>query len=214
LHGVALIYMGALLMRQGRFTQCQDILLQALAMLRKVGNHLWLGQTLFELGSLAAIEGDDQQALVYFQECLESAQRTGDRETMGALFDERGRLETRRGNYQQAEHYLRDALQIGRDVGLNYLICTALFSWGELHLQCQRFDAAALSFTEMDATVPTEQRELRAMSFYGLARLAAARHNVEEACQQGQTSLAIFTAIGHYRASEVQKWLASQELHS
>ncbi|MGH2510219.1 MAG: tetratricopeptide repeat protein, partial [Ktedonobacteraceae bacterium] len=214
LQGVALIYMGALAIRQGRFTQSQDILQRALTLLRKVGNHLWLGQALFELGALAAIEGDAQQALVYFQECLESAQKTSDRETMGLLFEERGKLEMRRGDYQQAEHYLRDALQIGRDLGLNYLICSALFSWGELHIQCQRLNEAEQSLTEMQATVPSDHRELRAMSLYGLARLAAARHDFPEARQQGQTSLAIFSAIGHYRASEVEKWLAGGDVPS
>ncbi len=212
IHGVSLIYLGALMMRQGHFVQSQDVLQRALALLRKVGNHLWIGQALFELGTLAAIEGDDQQAERYFQQCLESAQRTSDRETMGVLFDERGKLEARRGNYQQAEHSFRDALQIGRDLGLKCLICSTLFSWGELHMQCQRLDEAELHFKEMYATVPTGQRELRAMSLYGLARLAAAHHNCSEAHKQGQASLAIFTAIGHYRTSEVEKWLASEDV--
>lgn len=208
-HGVALIYLGALLMRQERVAESRNVLLKALATLRKIGNHLWLGQALLELGTLASLEGDDQKALGYFQECLESAQRTGDRETMGLLFDERGKLETRRGDYQQAEHYLRDALQIGRDVGLNDLICSALFSWSELHILCQRLDEAERSLAEMSAILPSDQRELRAMNLYGLARLAAAQQHFSEAQRQGQTSLALFSTLGHYRANEVEKWLAS-----
>lgn len=213
-HGVGRIYLGALLMRQGRMEQSQEVLQKALTVLRQVGHHLWLGQALFELGVLATLEGDDHQAEEFFQKSFESAQRTNDRETMGFVFSERGKLEVRRGNFQQAEHYLRDALQIGRDLGLYYLICSTLSVWGEIHLQHQRLDEAERCAQEMQAAVPEDQRELRAMSFYAQARLAVAQGNTPEALRKGQASLAIFSTIGHYRAHEVEQWLTSEHLLS
>lgn len=207
--GAALLYLGMLTQRQGRFAQSRNSLQRALDIYRRVGNHLWTGRTLFVLGTLAAAKRDDAQAEQLFRECLEIVQHASDRETLGQLLSEWGRLEIRRANYQQAEQYLHDALQIGRELMANDIICSALYAWGELHLQCQRLDEAAHYLEEMQAAVPADQRELRAINLYGLARLASARHNCPEACQYGQASLAIFSAIGHYMAAEVANWLES-----
>ncbi len=209
IRGGALVYLGMLTQRQGRFTQSRGSLQPALDLFRRVGNHLWAGRTLFVFGILAATEHDDTQAERYFQESLEIVRHTSDRETLGELLSELGKLETRRANYQQAEDYLRDALQIGRELKSNEVVCSALYAWGELHLQRQHLDEAASSLMEMQAAVPADQRELRAMNLYGLARLAAARHNLPEAHQYAQDSLAIFSAIGHYLAAEVAHWLAN-----
>ncbi|HEU5382077.1 MAG TPA: tetratricopeptide repeat protein [Ktedonobacteraceae bacterium] len=207
LRGGILIYLGELTRHQGRFTQSREYLQKSADFLRQIGNHPLLDLALFDLGVLAAAEGDDQQAEAYFQECLDTAQIAGDREILGMLFEGMGSLETRRGNYVQAEVYLRDALRIARDLGQNYVICSALFAWGELYLRLQRLDEAALNFVEMRNTVPYDQRDLQALNLYGLARVAYARQQFAEAYQHGKCSLALFSSLGHYKTAEVAGWL-------
>lgn len=205
--GAVQVNLGELALLQGRYVQSRDYLEKALNLLRQVGNHLWIDQALEGLGELAAAEGNDVWAERSFQEGLALAQRFGHREIIGSLFKALGKLETRRANYEQAENYLRDALRIGRDLGRIYLICSTLSAWGELHLQLQRIDEAAQSFGEMRKASPRDQRELQAMALFGLARVAHARGDLPEARQQGEASLAIFTAIGHRGAAEAKGWL-------
>lgn len=211
LQGGVFIYLGKLEICQGRFKLSREHLQQAVDVLHRVGNHVWISQGFLDLGTLAAIEGDDQEAERYFQKCLAIAQRTTDREILSALFREWGRLETRRGQYQEAEAHIRQALQIGRDLGLNYWTCAALYALGELLLVRHRFDEAAQTFVEMQAEMPQDQPDLCALCLYGLARLAAARQKRPEAQQHAQESLVMFASIGHYLASEVADWLANYQ---
>jgi hypothetical protein len=49
---------------------------------------------------------------------------------------------------------------------------------------------------------------LQANALYGLARVAAARHEFASARRQGQESQSLFDSLQDQRASEVAQWLA------
>ena len=206
-YGVALIYLGLLTMKQGRLAQSRDYLQDALAFLRRVNRHPWLEEALLFRGDLAAAEGDLEGAETFYREGLELAQRFEYRGNIGELYEALGRLETQRGNYEQAETYLRDALGIARELAGKLEICTALYSWGKLHLRRQRIDDASLNFVEMRNLTPKGQLELEVLALYGLACVAHARQNIAEARQQAETCLTLFTRMGHYLVAEIQDWL-------
>lgn len=209
--GVAQNYLGQITLKQGRFLKSRRYLQDALTLLRRIGSDFWRVEVLLHLGHLAGLEGDEQQAEESYQEALDIAQRFEHRGNLGALFEALGKLETRRGNYTRAESFLRDALQIGRELGFIPLVCLALYSWGELYLRRQCIDEAWMVFEEMRITVPAGECEVQALALYGLARTAQARRDLPTARQQGEASLAIFAAIGHYRANEVRDWLEQKK---
>lgn len=51
-------------------------------------------------------------------------------------------------------------------------------------------------------------QDFAAAALYGLAKVAAAHGDITEARSQGQESLAVYEALGHFRTPEVQQWLA------
>jgi tetratricopeptide (TPR) repeat protein/transcriptional regulator with XRE-family HTH domain len=207
LHAVAHSYLGQTLLKQGRFFQSRRHLSKSLEVLRRIGSSFWTEEVLTFLGRLAAVENDEQQAEAYYQEALDIARRFEHRGNLGALFDAMGALETQRGNDTLAESYLRDALNIGRELGMIPLVCTALYSWGELHLLRRRIAEACLAFEEMLSLVPKGRCESEALAHYGLARAALAQQDMHAARHHGEASLALFATMGHHRADEVRAWL-------
>lgn len=206
--GAALVRLSELALKQGDFARSHTYLTAALKALRRIGGaHVWLQNALFCAGELAVAEGDDQGAEGVFRECLELARRSGVRELIIALFTELAGIETRRGNYPQATDYLREIQPLAYELGLNYLVATVLVAWGELNLRSGYPANALLNFVGVRAVASREQGELQALALYGEARAAYASCNLLTARQQGEASLAIFAALGHYRAAEIRIWL-------
>ncbi|MEO7020474.1 MAG: tetratricopeptide repeat protein [Ktedonobacteraceae bacterium] len=208
LQGGLLVNLGALLISRGRYDQSRAYLQNALVCVRRVGNHLWVDQALLALGELAVLENQTKQAEAYLLEGLEIARRLEHREIIGGLLTMLGEMEGRRGNDEQAARYLQEAMSLVRNLGWIFLVCLTLSSWGDLHLRCHQIDEALDNFQEIGRLALQSHRELQALAAYGQARVAYARQNVRAAREHGETSLALFTAIGHRRTTEVQNWLA------
>ena len=62
-------------------------------------------------------------------------------------------------------------------------------------------------FAKMQDTIREGDQELVALSQYGLARVAAAQNNIEEARRLGEMSLASLEAMGNRNTNEVREWL-------
>ena len=82
-----------------------------------------------------------------------------------------------------------------------------LNTWGETHLRLHHLDAAETAFREALALTSEGQQEFYAYSYKGLAQVAKARHNINEARTYAEASLRAFKAIDHYEALDVQQWL-------
>jgi len=54
---------------------------------------------------------------------------------------------------------------------------------------------------------PEGDQELSVLAQYGLARVAAARGNKDQARQLGTASLLVLNEIGHRKAQEIRHWL-------
>ena len=203
--------MGELALRQGQFERCRESLDLAEKILRRLGQRNWLGDALFGRGELAFAEGDDAEAEVCFREGLELSRRNGERECICIFLAGLAKVAIRHGNYEQAENNLREARTVAHELGMVYMIGVTLSVQGELALQRQRLDEAAQHFTEMRGVFPPDHREFQALALYGLARVARAQCDQLAARQQGEASLDILAAIGHYRAQEVREWLEQED---
>jgi ATP/maltotriose-dependent transcriptional regulator MalT len=66
----ALILMGELLSKQGKYAEARSVLEESLALLREVGSRQFIAQSLLKLASTAAIQGDVPVARMYYEESL------------------------------------------------------------------------------------------------------------------------------------------------
>ncbi len=85
---------------------------QALGLFRAVGDHVWIGHILNNLGEVARQRGDFPAALPYYQEALVVAERIGNLEGEAVYRCNLGGTLLRLGHYEAAEAELRKALAV------------------------------------------------------------------------------------------------------
>jgi tetratricopeptide (TPR) repeat protein len=118
-----------------------------------------------------------------------------------------GLVATEQGHCEQAETYLQEGLALTRRLGQVQLLCSMLYAWGELALKRQQIDTASAAFEEMLTMIPQGAQDLMAQAEYGLARVCAAKGNIDKAHQRGETSLGLFEAIKHRQTNDVREFL-------
>ncbi len=144
-----------------------------------------------------------------FVEALALARRTNDSKVISANLASLGDLKKREGKLDEAASYLQEALEIARPVGDTWLLSAVLNECGELYLIQGRLEEARAVFNESTANSAKGNREPAASALYGLARVARASGNLDEARQKGQESLTIYDLMGHHLAETVKTWLIS-----
>jgi tetratricopeptide (TPR) repeat protein/transcriptional regulator with XRE-family HTH domain len=182
---------------------------EGLSLARQLGHLLGTSALLNSLGRAATERGDYDRAERYLHEGLTLARQIEHPEQIGYLLGALGMLETRRGNYALAKAYLQQGLATARKLGHLELICGILLRWGEVYLEQRQLEEAQSAFHEMSNLVPNGNQELAAQAQYGMARVAAAQGHSAEAHRLGEASLAIFAAIEHHTAAEVNQWLSA-----
>ncbi len=179
---------------------------EGLELARRLGHREYIIRHLNGLGVLAVRRGDDEHASIYFREGLELARQLGHRSLICNLLNNLADTSTRQGKREQAEAYFQEGLELARHIGNILMVTITLVSLGELRLQEQQMDAAEAAFREVLLCVPKESRDLEAYAYYGLAQVAAAHKQFENALEYGWESLKTFEQIGHYMAAEVRQW--------
>lgn len=147
------------------------------------------------------------QAGLYFQEGLSLARQLKHRQLVSDLLLHLGTLTTKQGEFSQAEAYLQEGLILARLLDHPQLICRHLAAWGELQLLRQQIEIAESAFLEMLDLVPAGGRAIIAHAQYGLATVAASRHQFKQARILAQRSYATFEALGHREKKMVQAFL-------
>jgi len=66
----ALILMGELMSKQGKYVEARSFLEESLVLLKEVGSRQFIAQSLLKLASTAAIQGDAPAARTYYEESL------------------------------------------------------------------------------------------------------------------------------------------------
>ena len=162
------------------------------------------------LGSAALDQAQDYvKAESYFAEALELARRTNDNKVISANLGSLGDLKKRQGNLDEAAVYLQEALEIARRVGDFWLLGAILNECGDLYLKQNRLEEARAAFKESAAISAKGNQEVAGSALYGLARVAGARGDLDEARQKGRQSLAMFESMSHRLKESVKTWLDS-----
>ena len=101
----------------GDYRQAIDLLTQALAIAREVGDRWSEGAVLGNLARCHWRLGDYRQAIDLYTQALAIARETGDRHGEGAVLGNLGLCHVSLGDYRQAIDLLTQALAIARDIG-------------------------------------------------------------------------------------------------
>src|SRR5260370_42124142 len=118
-----------------------------------------------------------------------------------------GSIAQKQGNYTQGEKYLSEGLKIARQTGRPRIISVALYEYGNLFLSLNQVEKAEEKFRETLKMIPEGDQELTALAQYGLARVAAARGNKDQARQLGTASVSALDQMGHRKTLEIRFWL-------
>ncbi|MHB8598114.1 MAG: tetratricopeptide repeat protein [Ktedonobacteraceae bacterium] len=204
---VLLMNLGATAGEQGNHAQAEQYFREALVLARQIGHSEWISALLSNLGEAASEQGNYMQAKVYFQEGLTLSRKIENVEWTSILLINLG-LTTRKQKYHlQAEGYFQEGLELAQQIGTPQIICNGLYEYGNLYLDQQQLEAAYETFCEMQDIIREGDQELVALSQYGLARVAFAKNNIEEAQRLGGMSLELLEAMGNRNSIEVRGWL-------
>ena len=147
------------------------------------------------------------QADAYLREGLALARQIGHREWISILLLNLAEITIAQGYYEQAEDYLQETLNLAQQIGRPSITTKALNEYGNLYLKQKKLDAAQSTFQKVLTIVPEGEQDLIALGQYGLARVAEAQGNSEEARKLGEASVLTLEKIGHHDAKEVRDWL-------
>ncbi len=163
---------------------------------------------LWGLGVLAEEEQDFKGAERYYKQSLALLRGWGHQERIILLLRHLGSLNRHQQQLEMAQDYFEEALQLAKAMGHRWQIGRVLGEWGELQLLRNEMKLAETSFRDLyrEARI-LQSQELLGVSLFGLARVTAVLGNLTHAQSYGQESLDTFTAIGHYKVSDVQQWL-------
>lgn len=202
-----LINLGVTAGEQGNYAQAEQYFKEGLELARLLGHKEWVTLLLINLGDVTIGRGDYALAESYFREDLALARQIENRELTNALLLNLGLVHQKQGKYSQAEVYLQESLVLSRQLGNPQFTSSGLYDYGNLYLSQNKIEAAEAVFHEMLSTVPEGGQDLFALAQFGLARVAAARGNINEAIKLGENSIIALEAIGHRGASDVKIWL-------
>lgn len=204
---LVLTLLGYLAYLQGNDARVIATSQEVLQLARPIGQREHVSIALQGLGLVAREQHDTAKAQEYFLEGMDLVRQIGHRERMVTLFRDLAITARYQGQYELALTYTQEGLELAHQIGSRWLVSSLLVEQGEIALQLQQPDVAAIHFADAQVHAPQGHTELQAMITYGLARLAALQQQIPQARSLGESSLALFTTMGHRRAKEVEDWL-------
>src|SRR5579885_2190594 len=204
---ILLLNLGTTAGERGNHKQAEEYFQEGLVIARQIGHREGITALLINLGSAAAEQENYVQADAYLREGLALARQIEHREWISILLLNLAEITIAQGHYAQAEDYLQETLNLAQQIGRPHITAKALYEYGNLYLKQKKLDAAQSTFQRLLTAVPEGGQDLLALAQYGLARIADAQGDVEEARRLGEVSVLILEKIGQRDAKEVRDWL-------
>jgi tetratricopeptide (TPR) repeat protein len=225
--GRILGYLGGVAMVQKDLDAAEKYLTEGLSIIYDIGHIEASIRLLDYLGTLetrrqevkSKAERDFSQAQSYFLQGLVLADRDKIKDLRAlahlhgnmadALFQNSDKKEEQ---LERAQHYVTVGLEIARKIEDWDSINIMLHTQGEIHLKKGNLEQAQTAFREalvivQEQQIPEVERR-RAEAKYGLARVAKAQQNTDEACKLGREAAQLFAEAQDARLQEVEQWLA------
>jgi tetratricopeptide (TPR) repeat protein len=179
--------LGTLASDRGDEEQAEGYFVEALSLAREIDDRARVSHLLANLGGLATTHGDHDAAEGYLQEGLDLAREIGHREYSTLLLTNMGVLARERGDLGQGETLFTEALEIAKEMGHRRFMSIILSNRGELFLKKEDWGKAEADFEKsLEVAEEIDLREYIALASSGLARIAEAYRDKEEAIQDGE----------------------------
>ena len=143
---MALLNLGGVELRQGRYQSGTSYYSQALPLLRQEGNQPGEARALANLGLVRLLQGNPEQAVDFLNRSLTLYSTLGDRVGEARALGNLGFAALRQGRYSQAADYLRRSLDLSRQAGDKGGEARALTNLGEIELNRGNYRQAADNF--------------------------------------------------------------------
>ena len=152
---------------------------------------------LYQLGRIAELRGDYDQALDHQQQALTIAQELGDRASTARIMDQIGTIAQHRGNYDQALDYIRHALSTFQELGDRAGVAQSLHQLGRLAELRGDYDQA-LDHQQQALTIAQElgDRASTARIMDQIGTIAQHRGNYDQALDYIRHALSTFQELG------------------
>jgi DNA-binding SARP family transcriptional activator len=138
----ALIDLGALYRRVGRYHEAVDCLEGSLSILRESGERDSQAAGLTNLGATHQWLGQHDKAIAYHEESLAIYRELGDRHGQAHSLSNLGLASLRRGRYDKAIAWLEESLVIRRELGARHGQAHSLAGLGETYRRLEQYDEA------------------------------------------------------------------------
>ncbi len=139
----ALVCLGVVDWRQGRYPQAADRLEQALVLFREAGDVIGEARALNTLGLVGERQGRYPEAARHFEQALVLFREAGDVIGEARALSNLGLVSERRGHYRQAARRARQVLVLFREAGDRNGEARALRNLGDVELRQGRYPQAA-----------------------------------------------------------------------
>lgn len=146
--GHALNMLAAISWSQGELTAAQDLFLQARESAIESGEARLAAMTATNLGTIATVRGDHQQALGYHQSSLADARAGGLADEALMALNNLGLLHTQMGRYDLAQQSYLEALEIGTLIGDLSKCILAQLNVARLRIKEENYDGARAACDE------------------------------------------------------------------
>ncbi|HTK07139.1 MAG TPA: tetratricopeptide repeat protein [Ktedonobacteraceae bacterium] len=206
---VLLMNLGAADSDRGNYVQAEKYFQEGLTLARQIGHREWISGLLSNLGNLFHAQGNYILAEKYFQEGLELARQIGHREWTSILLNNLGMTASKQEKYFHADAYLQESLTLARQIGIPQITGNVLNEYGDLCIQQKNFQKASTVYQEMLTIISEDMQDLMALANYGVARVALAGGNTQEALKFGEMSMRALETMEHRKTDEVKQWLSS-----
>jgi DNA-binding SARP family transcriptional activator/tetratricopeptide (TPR) repeat protein len=198
--------------RQGRYPQAARHHQQALAIARKLDDRHTECIALLALGEVLMRQGDLPQADSYLGQAIALCRETSNRFYLARALTRTGDVRRRQRRHQEARDHLQEALALCKETGDRSGEADALNSLGEALLTVgQPGGALTHHATACDIASDVGDKYEHARAHDGLARAHHTLARPDEARDQWEQALVLYTQLGAPEADQVRARLADMQ---
>jgi DNA-binding SARP family transcriptional activator len=193
----ALIDLGAIYRRLGRYHQALACSQEGLAIFRELGDRDGQAASLTNLGAAHEWLGQHDDAIACHQESLVIYQELGDRHGQAASLSNLGIAQRRLGRHDEAVTCLQESLTIRRELGARHGQAHSLTSLGEVYRQQGQYHQAVACLQEaLTIYEELDDRHGQAASLTNLGAVYERLGEYDEAVARLQEGLTIYQQLG------------------
>jgi tetratricopeptide (TPR) repeat protein/DNA-binding XRE family transcriptional regulator len=193
----ALLNLGGVELRQGRYQSSVAYHERALPLLRQSGDQAGEARALANLGLAELLQGRPEQAVDFFHQSSALYSSLGDRVGEARALGNLGFAAIRQGRHSQAADYLQRSLELSRAAGDKGGEARALTNLGEVELNRGNYRQAASKLAEVLVfwrQFGDRTSEADTLASLGIAELRQERH--EQAADNLRQALALSRRVG------------------